>query len=217
MEQKTVFISRTLSEQSPIRTLLEAEKKTFHDESLIDFSPILFELPKTEWLFFYSKSGVKFFFEQYPLAVHKNFKIGCFGPSTASYCKEHHKVTFHGNSEKETCLKLIQEHVEENDITFICGRHSLRSVQSLSEQVFQETIVYDHSIRERRALGSYHIAILTSPMNVASFIRNEGHADKYISIGSTTAETMVKSNLSPLIAPYPSEEGIAQLLKEHLH
>lgn len=216
LDHKSIFISRQLSPYSKIRSLLESEKRIFRDESLIEFTPIPFELPSTKWLFFYSKTGVKYFFEQYHDAINKGYKIGCFGPSTALFCQKFQGVSFHGNTEKDTCMKLILDTVEHDDITFVCGKNSLRSVQTLSQQDFPEVVVYDHKMKSTEHLGHFNIAVLTSPMNVSSFVRNEGSADHYIAIGSTTAEAMTKSSIKPVVAPYPSESGIAQALKEYL-
>jgi len=62
---KTIFISRKLSKDSFFKTKLEEAGFTIHGKSLLKFSAIPFQkTPKSDWIFFYSKNGVKFFFQR---------------------------------------------------------------------------------------------------------------------------------------------------------
>ena len=52
-----IFISRKLEEDSILLDYFKSKKLSFLDQSLIEFSPVKFERPWSEWLFFYSKKG----------------------------------------------------------------------------------------------------------------------------------------------------------------
>jgi len=55
--------------------------------SLIEFKAIPFDLPSSfDWIFFYSKNAVRYFFEQIPPEnIHSS--IAAFGPGTAHFLK----------------------------------------------------------------------------------------------------------------------------------
>ena len=104
--------------------------------------------------------------------------------------------------------------LEVNEITFICGKHSLRSVQKeMDTKPHSEIVVYNHFPKDNNPLDHYSIAILTSPMNVSAFFSNGGSADQYISIGNTTAEAVSLHNESTSIAKEPNEQSIAHFIK----
>lgn len=127
-------------------------------------------------------------------------------------------VSFQCDADTQQAVSKITEYIGDEQITFVVGTSSLRSVQkalpSISDHM--EVIVYNQSKIKTADLASYDIAILTSPMNVESFFENNGNASKYIAIGYTTAAALRKQQLDPIVAAYPTEDGIAQTLDSEL-
>lgn len=183
--------------------------------SLLEFSKLDFELPESDYLFFYSKSGVRYFFEYYnQLKADRKYKVICFGPETAKYCKQFMEVSFHGDGTPGKALKIIKDNLGDHSIAFVCGRRSLRSVHKFMEEPrIQECVVYDSNPKRDIVLGKFDLAILTSPLNAISFINNGGRALHYISIGSTTAKQFEQLNISSLQSKVPSESGLADSLR----
>ena len=55
-----IFISRALSEGSPIFDL--SQELIVKDQSLISFNALRFDAPEADWIFFYSRNAVRYFF-----------------------------------------------------------------------------------------------------------------------------------------------------------
>jgi len=76
---KSVFISRDLSLNSPFRNRLETADFVVTGRSLLDFKPIPFKaFPKTDWIFFYSRKAVEFFLTQ-THNLPTDIKIAAYG------------------------------------------------------------------------------------------------------------------------------------------
>lgn len=207
----SIFVSRQLEATSPIQDIAIRHNLDITHQSLLAFDAVDFEVPDSKWLFFYSKTGVKYFSNYCSLS---HYKVGCFGPATATYCMKYGHVTFECDADtKQAVLKVI-EHIGDELITFVVGSRSLRSVQKAlpSKAHHKETIVYNQRKIKKNDLGSYDIAILTSPMNVESFMESNGNAKKYIAIGETTATALRKRSFTPMVSVTPSEDGIAHTL-----
>ena len=211
----SIFVSRHLEASSSIKKIGKKYNLHLSDRSLLRFSSVDFEVPDTKWLFFYSKTGVKYFSNYCSLA---HYKIGCYGPATASYCMTYAPVTFQCDADTQKGIQQIERCINNEDLTFVVGRQSLRSLQKAlpSTSAHKEVIVYDQSKAVGIDLIRYDIAILTSPMNVESFFQNEGAATKYIAIGQTTGAALKKRKIDPIIANSPSEDGISESLDSTL-
>ena len=89
-----VYITRNIKETDFFKTTLEKVGFAVFGESLIEFSAVDFNLNlDVDWLFFYSKNGVRFFFNQLnnnQLEIIKNKKIGTIGSGTAQFLAENY-------------------------------------------------------------------------------------------------------------------------------
>ncbi len=203
-----IFISRKLEEDSILLDYFQSKKLSFLDQSLIDFKPVKFERAWSEWLFFYSKKGVRYYFDQQPLQRMRSHKLACFGPGTASYLLDNYGFMpdFIGTGDKNsTAIGLLNSAANES-VCFVVGRRSIRSVQELVAEKLESTeiCVYDNTPVTVTNLQTYKTAIITSPMNYESFITNGGTAKHVISIGATTSQKI--KELNPSIAVHQSEE-----------
>ena len=102
-----LFISRKLSQDSLFDSLVN-EGIEIYDESLIDFTAIPFTKPKTDWIFFYSKKGIDFYFENLDFDPSQSYAV--LGSATASYfkIKTNHSVDFIGNNNGEQIARPCQ-------------------------------------------------------------------------------------------------------------
>lgn len=215
-----IFISRKLEEDSILLDYFKSKKLSFLDQSLIEFSPVKFERPWSEWLFFYSKKGVRYYFDQQPPQRMRSHKLACFGPGTASYLLDNYGFMpdFIGTGEKEaTTLGLLNTAANES-VCFVVGRQSLRSVQAIIGEKLEwtEICVYDNTPAVTPDLSTYKTAIITSPMNYESFVTNGGSADHIISIGASTSQKIKEISSAKAIhqTDEPSELSILNTFRE---
>ena len=182
---------------------------TLEAASLITFTKVAWEIPETRWLFFYSKTGVRMFNE---ICSSHHYKVLTYGGATAAYHLKHGPVIDHSDADTEQALALLELYNCKEDITFICGRQSLRSVHghpSLSSYHLRECIVYDQHLREDITQAAYDLAIMTSPLNYRAWANAGSTATTYMAIGTTTAATLQQQGIQPIIADTPNEAGIA--------
>jgi uroporphyrinogen-III synthase len=215
---KKVFISRNLAASS---CFYQDEFKSVQltAQSLLTIESVTCVKPQVDWLFFYSKSGIDCYNEQHPL-VNNEYLIGCFGPQTAAYLEKQYRMTPHfvGTGEAHSCLEKWKNSHLNGSICFIRGEHSKRSLidELAAFHSIRELIVYRQTIRKINKLGHYDLAILTSPLNVASFFQNKGSAQVFLAIGSTTAQALISHGILPTVAEEPSEAALAESAKHIL-
>ena len=99
-----IFISRQLQKESIFRKRLQESGFEVLAQSLIDFFPESFlKLPQADWLFFYSKKGVQFFFKNKPKNFSKKTKWAAMGEGTATaLAHQNISLDFIGDGSPET-------------------------------------------------------------------------------------------------------------------
>ncbi len=215
---KDIFISRHLVEDSMLLNHFDHNEITYDHRSLINFEAVAFDKPWSEWLFFYSKKGVKYYFDQLAVQKLRSHKLACFGPGTASYLLDNYGFMpdFIGTGEKTSTSDLLIEMISSESVCFIVGKNSIRSVQELLDNHIEsvEICVYNNTPKTNVQLGHYGAAILTSPMNYEAFVNNGGSSDTIISIGETTSNKIKEIDPIALIhqSDEPSEMSILKTL-----
>ena len=216
----SIFISRKLEAGSILRKQIGTDEAVWSDQSLIEFKAVEFIPPSTAWLFFYSRQGVKFFKSGMGSKHDWNqYKWAAFGPGTASeiFHQLGIKATYSGSSDPEQISRQLLSITKSEEITFVRGVNSRKSVQRTSQEWNNspECIVYDNQPLKNVQLDHFDIAILTSPMNAKTFIANGGNASHFVAIGQPTFNQIValKEDAMVLKAEEPSEESIANTLK----
>ena len=216
---KRIFISRKLSYDSPIRIV--AKGHFIKDQSLIQFSPLEFDPPEADWVFFYSRNAVRFFFEETNLELHP-YQYACLSHGTAEELSKYVlDIAFIGNGKPKEVAQQFQEIRKPYEpVCFIRANNSVDSVHNImkSENSFS-IAVYDNKPIEDIPVEDFDILIFTSPMNVdVWFGANEYKDQPIIVIGNTTESAVKKYNIENIkIAKEPSEEAIAQMLIELLN
>jgi len=211
-----VFISRKLAEYSPFRNL---DNISIIGKSLIEITPLEFELPQTDWVFFYSKNGVESFFKK-PGVVLIPYKWGALSSGTAGELKKYvQDIEFVGNTDLEISIadqfqKVLGEH---ESCCFIRAKNSKDSVLKEMENTnCFSTPTYNNTPVNESFIEKFDILIFTSSLNAkAYFAKNEYAGQPVIAIGKPTEKTLRNIGVEKIyIAENPTEESMVDILKE---
>ena len=212
---KNIFISRSLKPTSPIR--IAADKHQITAQSLIEFSALEFEEPKADWIFFYSRNGVKFFFKNGNYELYP-YLWACMSKGTADELSHYvTDISFVGDGNPEEVAHSFKASVENSHVTcFVRAENSIDSVHKILNKPKDFSIpVYRNIPNNNVPDEDYDILIFTSPMNVDVWFQSRNYnQEKVISIGQTTANQLKMYDIEDvIIAESPSEESIAKSLK----
>lgn len=209
-------------EDSPVRAFAQKNKLELVAESLISFFPVDFSLlPETDWLFFYSKNGVRFFMRT---LQEKGLKItqpvGVMGLGTLNALKEFGKsADFAGNGRPEEVAAAFKEIVRGKRVLFLRAQQSLRSIQQLLEEEVEvrDLVVYANEIRLPNNDFQADFLLFTSPLNVEAYAQKYdlNQAEMIVAIGKTTAAKLQSLGVKDIkLATRPSEEAMLAQLAE---
>ena len=219
---KKIFISRRIKKDSFFyRKIKEAGDELFA-KSLLDFRQVSFdEIPKTDWIFFYSQKGVHYFFKNInkkKIALPKEIRWAGFGEMTAQVIERQGvRCDFAGTGNAETTAPKFFNKAKKQTVLFPRAKNSKRSVQKLLEGQLemQDLIVYDNFPKKNIKIQDFDILIFTSPMNAEAFFQNNKirKEQQFFAIGKTTANALKKMGVQKVTVPKnPSMEEIAKLL-----
>lgn len=177
--------------------------------------------PNTDWIFFSSPNGVKYFFQQQ--VVSKAVQYGTIGPGTAKALRTQGiEAAFIGdNARTEAIGKTFAKRVVGKSVLFPGASSGLRTVQ---QQLTPETQAFDVPVYQvvETPLASNPTAdfiVLTSPSNVRAFCQTAlpTSAQQVIAIGQATARALQEQGVSGvLVAERPTEVAMAQLVLQQL-
>lgn len=221
----TVFISRKLSTRSPFRKAMRDADVDVVGKSLIQFSPHPFKrIPRADWIFFYSKNAVKFFFARLKAMERKvpAVKWAALGPATAKALKRQKvNIDFSGSgSSLDTALSFIKL-AKHQTVLFPRAKKSRQSIQSiLKDQIIAKNlVVYNNEPKVNVRFPKADFLVFTSPMNAEVYFQHQKlqPGQKVFSIGRTTAKAINGLGIFDLeIAANPSEEALAQIVLSNL-
>ncbi len=212
---KSVFISRDLSVNSPFRCQLEAKGFKIIDRSLLEFQRVSFNaFPTTDWIFFYSRKAVDFFLSQLE-NIPKDLKIAAFGSGTAEALNKH-KVTpdFTGTGEgSSTLTAFLKVAGQQPSVLFPQARNSRRTIEKLAgdQLISFPLIVYNNIAKTKIEASAERFLVFTSPLNVQAYFEHHNLRDhqQIIVIGKTTGAALEVYGIEDFkVAEVPSEEGL---------
>lgn len=233
---KRIFISRKLEPSSAFAKMLDDELYEIHDKSLVEFSLLPFKkTPQTDWTFFYSKQGIRFFFENIDSNAYltstrmrsprmpskrTNPKYAAFGAASAKYLKETQNIDAHfvGSGEAVATSKAFLEKAKGRKVLFVRGTNSRQSVQELigSDLDAEELIAYDNQPKKKFKIPACDFLVFTSPMNAQAYYKRYKPKKKQMvfAIGPTTAVALLDLGIDKMqIAAIPSEQKLAELVR----
>jgi uroporphyrinogen-III synthase len=221
---KTIFITRDLSPTSAFRTQLEAAGFAVYGKSLLHFSVVPFDsIPESDWLFFYSKNGVKYFFERLKILnipIPKNVHWAAIGKGTADLLESiTQQVDFVGTGDILQIATAFLNLAKNQSVLFVQATDSRQSIQSLLKNniIAKSLIVYKNEPKEQINIPHCGTLVFTSPMNVKAYFKNRillNH-QKIFAIGRTTAKTLDSLGFEDYhVAEEPSEEALVKVILE---
>ncbi len=221
MSNCSIFISRALAINSPFGKLLTQQNITITALSLIELKAVSFAaFPRADWLFFYSKNGVKYFFEglKQPISWPP---IATIGKGTAAFLAEQYalKADWVGNGNPQEVAKALEPIALNKTVLFVQAQQSKQSVQKLLENKIKarSLVVYDNQIKANFELGYFEILVFTSPLNVQAYFEKYTYqkGQKIVCIGKSTAAKVHSFAIKNYyIAAEPSEKALALLCLE---
>lgn len=213
-----IFISRAQHSQSPFTIILEKAGHKVIGKSLIVFEPIpVRDVPQSDWIFFSSRNGVRFFFQNKP-EIPSSTSLACLGAGTADSLKEQgYPCKFVGTGAPESTALAFGQIAAGKKVLFPQARQSRASIQHLLKEIITpiNLPVYKNNIRTAFQLPYCEILTFTSPLNVEAYCQQLSFnaAQKIVSIGKTTAKALRRYTTQPIyVAPAPSESAMATLI-----
>ena len=217
----SVFISRHLGRSSIFRQELEAAGWQVQGKSLITFRAVPFQrIPRAQWIFFYSKNAVKFFFKGLKTLGRKPPKVrwATIGKSTAKALQRQGiEADFVGQGNAmETAWSFLLK-ARQQVVLFPRAQSSRQSIQELlgDKIIDKNLIVYRNQPKRRFSISDCDFLVFTSPMNAETyFASRELHQGQcVIAIGRTTAKTLTGLGIDEIqTAEEPSEEALAKVV-----
>ncbi len=213
-----IFISRNLEDNSKFKSLEKYGVKLI-DQTLLSFEKLNFKFPsKTDWLLFYSRTGVKYFSEKYP-EIPPKIKLAAVGKKTGEMLvKNFGRIDFQGDGEVESYINFFKNVIENENLTVVRATNSANSlVEKLNgAKRISEIIAYRNYPAKNINPINADIYIFTSSMNVEAFFTvNEVQKEAYyIAIGQPTAEKLRLFNVvNVILSESPEEESLFETCK----
>ncbi len=221
-----LFISRPVAPHSPLSLFARQRGYALTALSLLAFEGLPFALPDDpwpEWLFFYSKRGVRFFFARLSdlrQALPSSLRLAAIGPATAHAIRTAgHTVDFIGTGQPDATARAFRQIARGQRVCFVRAEQSRQSVQQLVADALEviDLVVYRNSIRKEVTPPPAQLLIFTSPLNAEAWYQQRPpRPDQLvIAIGPTTARKLHELGIEQVhVAPSPSEHVIVELLQQ---
>ncbi len=216
----TLFISRSLSAQSPLRLWARDKEVTIIDKSLLFFTAVDFDWPLKpfDWVFFYSPRAVDFFFKAVS-SLPTTTRLAAVGGGTAAAIRAAgYQPDFTGQGQPIDVAAAFLPVARGSTVLFPAARRSGRSIEKLLGDAVQAQylVVYDNQIQLENHLVYTDWVILTSPLNVQAYFSCLPlcSTTTYLAIGSVTAQAMQQWGVKAAFPESPSEEGLVALLAQ---
>lgn len=226
-----IFISRNLTPTSPFKKELADFDMEIIGHSLIQFSPTPFEtIPVVDWIFFYSKNGVKFFLETFAahmflrILAEENLQIkwAAIGKGTAEALEKHQiQPNFVGTGHPKTTAQAFGTIANQQKVLFPRAKNSKQSIQNLlaAQLTIFDLVVYENAIKPSFTIPYCDILVFTSPLNAKAYCQKYPiqTKQKIIAIGKTTETALQKLGINnSIIAANPSEQALATAVKQEV-
>ncbi len=217
VKPSSIFITRTLKEDSYFKRVLTAHQFEISGHPLIEIEPIKFvDAPKTDWIFFSSSNAVIHFFDQQP-TISLSTKYAVIGKGTEVTLKQYgHRADFIGERSDITETGIdFSNLVYGKKILFPKAVDSLRTIQ---KQLVENTQAIDLDVYKTKILTDIEIPkadilVFTSPSNVDAFMQNSkiNEDQKVIAIGRSTGKKLEEYGFNNYSLPYlPDESGLTE-------
>ena len=219
----TAFITREITTYSPFYQFLTTKGFDVKGHSFIEFLPInISSIPNTDWIFFYSKNGIRFFFEQLEQLNLKienlDYQWATIGQASATYLASFNiKADFIGTGEPNSTSKGFLKIAKSQKVLFPRATNSKKSIQNILGKKIEsiDLIVYNNVLSKSIKKRSENFLAFTSPLNAKAYFQHfqPENFQHIIAIGTTTAKALTELGINDFtIAEQPSERGLAEAI-----
>lgn len=225
--KKSVFITRDLVPDSNFLRLLSKEGWNVKGRSLLEFEGVPFSYPSVDWIFFYSKNGIKFFFDYLKLngGRWRTFlkrqasdvpKLAVMSKASAEYLLEYDlKADFIGTGDASTAAPAFLQMSKGQAVLFPHAKNSLHSIRKIIENEVNaiDVVVYENRKITDFSASDAAVLVFTSPMNVEAYFEKYElrQYQKLVAIGHTTATKLIEMGFDNIqIADAPNEVALAE-------
>ena len=194
-----IFITRELASGSLFSRVLEAQGCRVEGCSLLTFSPEPFlEIPESDWIFFYSKQGARFFYEGLRAAglPEPQAKIAALGPGTDRYLSTLGiQTAFAGSGKPQEVAQSFLRFARGSRVLFPRAAISVQSVRhQMDDRITAlDLIVYKNEIAPDAEPPDADLYVFTSPLNAEAFFQKVPNPlqklenRQVVAIGASTA------------------------------
>lgn len=218
---KTVFISRTLTEDSLFTHLLTEAGWTVTGISLLELNPLpVADWPVADWIFFSSQNAVLFFFGAGMPPVPVGVRWAALGPATAAALQQYvPEIRFVGTGDPLETAKTFAAVAAGQRVLFPGALHSQESLRQQLEHTLTvlPVAIYDNRPVAAPPRRDETVLIFTSPMNAQAYFSHwplQAH-QQLVAIGRTTAAALQALGFEQVVtAPAPTEEGLAAAVRK---
>ncbi len=214
-----IFITRELAPDSAFRQRLVRAGGQVYGQSLIEFSGVDWgKMPPTDWIFFYSRKAVTFFWEglrKKGEVIGESIQLATLGQGTAAKLTDlGYQANFVGTGNPGEVAEQFLSVAEKRRVLFPRAENSQKSMQkALHGKVVElDLVVYKNEMRKEFSIPKVNYLVFTSPMNAkAYFQRYAWTGEHLVAIGETTAAALRKLvDAKVYIADQSSEESLAE-------
>lgn len=212
----SVFITRQLKPDSPLRTWALQSGNVVNGHSFLNFEAIPFEPPKdADWWFFYSSRAVKFCFSS--AKPPENVRLAAMGTGTAQTLrKSAGRVDFTGEGSPGQVANQFQQIAAGQKVFFPRAKNSYQTIQKLlaTSLTVCDAVCYDNSPIPVIDPVEADVFIFTSPLNVKAYLDQHplDTSTQVLAIGGSTAAALYQRGQVAAFPQSPSEETLAEFL-----
>jgi len=203
--------------------LLEAKGIEVIGRSLIDCTAMPFtQVVEADWVFFYSRNGVRFFLEGLGEPLSAKIRLATMGNGTAQSLKAYgYPVHFIGTGKPSSTASAFNEIANHQGVVFPRAKVSKKSIQQLLLPTIQQIdlVVYNNQAKKDFDLPDCRYLVFTSPLNVQAYFsrKNYQNGQLIVAIGTTTEEKLQELGFfNIIVARRASEQALATAILEQL-
>ncbi len=224
---KSAFITRNINKNGSFFKTLTHQDFEVNGLSFIEFKAVqVATFPTCDWIFFYSKNGIRFFFEQVQRLDLNIRNLDCkwatIGQASTTYLEKFGiKADFIGTGEPLSTSKAFIKLAKNQQVLFPRAFNSKKSIQNiLGNQIKAiDLVIYENYFIQNIEKRNEYFLVFTSPMNAQAYF-NTFQLDDYqhvIAIGQTTAKALIELGINDFtISNQPSEEDLAEAVLNNI-
>jgi uroporphyrinogen-III synthase len=214
-----IYISKTTEDSTWLAEFCKERKWDLVAESMIAFSEMKFEVPeKTDIIFFSSKNGVRYYFNQNELP--NGVQTACVGKETARVLRKHNnEPAFIGENSGDPVSvgKEFLKFIGEKHVFFPTSNASLHTIANLIPEAQKSTASIYETKTTPKKVDDCDIYVFSSPSNVKGFLEKNTVDEnaKVIAWGLVTETALMDEDVFPeyVLETGQKEELLAYLSK----